>query len=496
METAVIIVRESDANLLEGYGADIQEAEARSWAEKRGIKVVGVERVVETGRQRNRERFDAVIAKCIQRYHIEAVKWLIFPRVDRDARNQIIFGYYLGLLCKEGMEVAFARENITTQDSPEELLILSIHAYKAEADGDTIVNNLRQGKIRRAMDDGRFPSWDGGLWPYEYIPSRKKKGGAFRQIIPERAQWCQQWYEWLKQGMKGNEIAKLMNQSGIPPARGKRWTRQVIFGILKNKGLRGKASWAGITLRPEASPAIFTEEEGDEIDRLIAINKEKARRNAHEQYELSGHIDCECGARVWGRRNIVGDHLYLRYKCYRCGRHVEKVYLESLVKTKILPLFTDSAWLRTYLDKHRPDDTVEVKSRLAFLGAQIDRKKTYLKNLKRQHAWGDWTDEDYQKERDGVKSELEKLRLEKAEAEKAYSTCVEGVKDMEAIERIADQIHERLVIGDGDALRRVYDALKLEITLTNEGVSIGALVPLEDLDVAAIASPCYRLPKP
>jgi len=496
METAIVIKRASDENLLDGYGADIQEAEARSWAEKRGINVVGVELVVETGRQWNRERFDAVIGKCIQHHHTEGVKWVIFPRVDRDARKQLIFGYYVGLLCKEGMEVAFALEDITTEDTAEKKFMLSLHAYKAEADGDTIVNNLRQGKIRRARDDGRFPSGDGGLWPYRYIPSRKKKGGAVREIIPERAQRCRQWYEWLKQGKKGNEITEMMNQTGVPAVRGKRWTRQVIFGILKNKGLRGKASWAGITLRADASPAIFTEEEGEEIDRLIAINKEKAQRNAHEQYELSGHIGCECGARVWGRRNIVGDHLYLRYKCYRCGRYVEKVYLEALVKTKILPLFTNPAWLRTYLDEHRQDDTKEVKSRLAFLEAQVDRKKTYLKNLKRQHAWGDWTDEDYQKERDGVKAELGKLQLEKSEAEKAYSTCVEGVKDMEAIERIADQIHERLVIGDSNALRRVYDALKLEITLTNGGVSIGAMVPLDELDVVERASPCYYLPEP
>jgi len=491
METAIIIPRESDENLLEGYGADIQETEARSWAEKRGIKVIGVELVVETGRTWNRERFEAAVDKCIRRRQVEGVDWVIFPRVDRDARKQIPFWYYIGLLDKEGLKVAFAREDTTTEDPPEKLFMLSLHAYKAEADGNTLVTNLRQGKMRRARDDGRFPSWDGGLWPYQYIPSRKKKGGAVREIIPARAQWCRQWYEWLKQGTKGNQIAAMMNQSGVPAPRGNRWTRYTIFQILKNKGLRGKATWAGIALRPEASPAIFTEEEGEEIDRRIAINKEKARRNAHEQYELSGHIGCECGTRVWGRRNIVKKNLYVRYQCYRCGRYVDKVYLEALVKTKILPLFTNPAWLRTYLDEHRQDDTVEVKSRLAFLDAQIDRKLTYLKNLKRQHAWGDWTDEDYQKERDAVKADLEKLQLERAEAEKAYSTCVEGVKDMEAIERIADQIHERLVIGDGDALRRVYDALKLEIRLTKEGVSIDALVPLEDLDVAAIASQCY-----
>ena len=494
METGIIILRESNENLLEGYGAGIQEAEAGSWAEKRGIKVVGVELVVETGRTWNRDKFEVVINKCIKRHQIDGVSWVIFPRVDRDARKQILFWYYIGALVKEGLKVAFAREDITTEDPPEKQFMLSIHAYKAEADGDTIVTNLRQGKIRRAREDARFPSYDGGLWPYRYIPSRKKKGGAVREIIPERAEWCRRWLEWLRQGMKGNEMAERMNNSPVPPPRGKRWLRQTIFCILRNPGLRDKATWGGIPL-PGASPAIFNEEEGREIDRLLGINRERARRNAHENYELSGHVFCECETKVWGKRNKVRNYLYLRYECPQCGRYVEKVYLEAVVKTKVLPAFSNPAWLKAYLENHGQDDTEVVKAHLATLERQVNRRLTVLHNLRRQHAWGDLTDEEYQEERDKVKYELTRFQEEKAEVQRAYETRIDAERDAQTLERIADQINERLVTGDSDILRQVYDALRLKVTLSRKGVLISALVPLEELDVVERASQCYCPPK-
>jgi hypothetical protein len=110
--------------------------------------------------------------------------------------------------------------------------------------------------------------------------------------------------------MTGNEIAARMNDAGVPPARGKRWVRHTIFGILKNKGLRGRASWNGIPLLPEASPAIFTEEEGREIDGILALDIERARRTAKEAYERSGPVFCECGTSLGLRTGRAAD-LYL-----------------------------------------------------------------------------------------------------------------------------------------------------------------------------------------
>ncbi|MBU1992997.1 recombinase family protein [Patescibacteria group bacterium] len=487
METGIILLRESAENLLEGYGSAIQEAEARSWAEKRQIKPVGTELIVETGRTWNRERFEAAINDCIQRHKSERVSWVIFPRVDRDARKQIPFWYYLGMLDREGMKVGFAREDTTTDDPPEKLFMLSLHAYKAEADGNTIVTNLWDGKLRRAKEEGRFPSYDGGLWPYQYILSRKRKGGAVREIIPERAAWCRKWYEWLRQGMKGNEIAEEMNQSLVPPPRGKRWWRRTIFSILRNPGLRDKATWGGIPL-PGASPAIFTEEEGMEIDCLLKGNLEKAKRNAKEDYELSQHVFCECGAKVWGRRNKIGNHIYIRYQCPQCQRYVDKVYLEALTRTKILFAFSDPDTLKTYLNGQEQGNTDVIKARLIDMGKQVDRRLTVLHNLRRQHAWGDLTDDEYQSERDRIKDDLAKLQQDREELQESYEATIDMERDTRILDRLADQISERLALNDVEALKRLYDTLKLKITLTDKAILFSSRIPLEELEVVEATS--------
>ena len=58
------------------------------------------------------------------------------------------------------------------------------------------------------------------------------------------------------------------------------------------------------------------------------------------------------------------------------------------------------------------------------------------------------------------------------------------------MERIADQISERLTTG-GKTLRRLYDAIRLKITLTEKGILISSLLPLGELDVVETASPHY-----
>ena len=154
-----------------------------------------------------------------------------------------------------------------------------------------------------------------------------------------------------------------------------------------------------------------------------------------------------------------------------------------------MPLLADPARLATYLTEHSQDDGQQYQERLVNLEKKINRRLSYLNNLKRQHAWGDWTDDEYQQERDKAMIELEGLQREKAEAENAYAACLGGFTDRRALERIADWIHEQLIVDDSKLLRQVYNALKLRVILTKQGIAVSALVPLEDFDVVATASP-------
>lgn len=353
--------------------------------------------------------------------------------MDRDSRLMLSFGYYLGLLVRARVKVGFAREDITSLDPPEKLFMLSLHSYKAEADGHTTVRNLAEGRIRRAAA-GYFPFHPGhGFWCYRYIPSQKKRGGAFLELIPERAEWLRRWYQWLQEGVSADEITRRMNASGVLTHGGGPWTHPTIISILKHSALRGKyviggkGPMAGVTI---PTPAIFTEEEGREIDRMIARNKAQARRNARTEYALSrGYIFCACGSPMWGRRITNWGRTYERYMCPRCGRGTGRAWIETAVKEALLPIFTNPARLRKALDERRQTQPGELEGRLSLLEGQIRRKAGVLENLKRQHLWGDWDDQSYLRERDKHRAELETLRGEKAWLEQARRESLEQERD-------------------------------------------------------------------
>lgn len=119
---------------------------------------------------------------------------------------------------------------------------------------------------------------------------------------------------------------------------------------------------------------------------------------------------------------------------------------------------------------------------------QIDRRLTVLHNLRRQHAWGDLTDGEYQSERDKIKDDLAKLQQDREELQENYDSTIDMERDTRILDRLADQIGERLALNDVEALKRLYDTLKLKITLTSKGILFSSRIPLEELDVVEATS--------
>jgi len=90
-----------------------------------------------------------------------------------------------------------------------------------------------------------------------------------------------------------------------------------------------------------------------------------------------------------------------------------------------------------------------------------------------------------------IKDDLAKLQQDREEMQESYEATIDMERDTRILDRLADQISERLALNDVEALKRLYDTLKLKITLTSKGILFNSRIPLEELDVVEATSRYY-----
>lgn len=165
------ILRESAETLKEGYGFSNQREDCLKFENKRGLEIAEEHELVETSTSWSRQKFEGIIAKAIQER--DEIPVIVFPRVDRFARNSEAAGYYLGLLRQNGLRIGFAEEElmVDNESSAMTVLMFFIHSFKADQDGKQIKHNLLGGRDKLAAQAREIPN---GMvvWPFDYMPKR------------------------------------------------------------------------------------------------------------------------------------------------------------------------------------------------------------------------------------------------------------------------------------------------------------------------------------
>jgi len=128
------MLRESCEALGEGYGFATQRDDCERFELKKGLEVVKEHLLVESSSSWNREQFQTILNEAITER--KEVPSIVFPRVDRFARNLEAAGYYLGMLRQNGLILYFAQEELTvdSEASTMQLLMFFIHSFKADQD--------------------------------------------------------------------------------------------------------------------------------------------------------------------------------------------------------------------------------------------------------------------------------------------------------------------------------------------------------------------------
>lgn len=248
---------------------------------------------------------------------------ILTKSISRFSRNTTECLEMVRTLTGLGVNLFFEKENIHTATMDSELM-LTLLACFAEDESRSISRNTKWG-IRKRFQDGTFKS---NMAAYGY----KWENGQL-VIVPERARIVKRIFKLTLAGNGMTNIARILNDDGIPAPRGGRWTPGSLKQIVKNPVYIGDVLYQKTYTddnftkrinygeldqycdkahhRPIITPSKFKKAQALIARRAEAAGykKERSKNRRTNKYCLTGLLRCgECGTMMhrtaWSDRRI------------------------------------------------------------------------------------------------------------------------------------------------------------------------------------------------
>jgi site-specific DNA recombinase len=310
---------------------------------------------------------------------------LLVYRVDRFARSLKVL---VGLLEElEAVGVAFrsATEPIDTSTATGRMLVQLLGVF-AEFERATIIDRVINGMERKAARGG----WPGGTLPYGLALDADKR----LESAPGELALVERVFARYATGTVGAAtIANELNDDGLRTRSGRRWTRQVILDLLRNRTYLGEVYFRGTWHRsapfPFIDPATFDRVQGLLNERGEGYARRFATRSP--EYLLTGLVKCaKC------QRNYVGvsargrSQRYRYYTCWTRNRYgaeacdadqVRADQLEEAVMAALVDLYADPGALREAAMASRHNDAAAASrtaADIAAVGSELSKAEAAI----------------------------------------------------------------------------------------------------------------------
>ncbi len=486
-----IVLRESNETLKEGYGFANQREDCLAFAAKSGLDMVEEHQLVERSTVWNREKFQQVIDEAIQqRGEVPAI---IFPRVDRFARNLEAAGYYLGLLRQKGLVVMFAQEALTVDNeaSTMQVLMFFIHSFKADQDGKQIKHNLLGGRDKLATEAHELPNGM-AMWPFDYMPKRiyGKMVTGKPSVNKERATWVMKWAEWiLEEGAGLAEVCRFMNQNHplVLTRRGSKWSPKAIRDILRSRQLVGEFRWKGKLYLKDENLRILSDEQFEALQKRLDENRERSYYNAvkYDYPPLPKMVFHACGQLMY-RVPVNGKPYYRCPKCRKSYISAQIIWneLHEGIKDKLLREERLIPAIRAQFDNKDTIARLEQEIR-----AKADEIKKWQEAKDAAFHMGmtlkNYPQERVQEEIDKAEEKIQHLEAEKADLGKRLNTLREQRLDEEGIRRLCQLLAKNIDRLTKNQWEMLNKRLKLKVTVYSKELTTVnvALPPIRDTQI-------------
>ena len=329
--TAVIYVRVSSKEQVDGYSLANQENECRKYAERHGFTILSTFREEgESAKFADRTQLQAMLKYCTK--NMNKVGHVLVWKVDRFARNLEDHIQLRHHFRQVGTELVSVTEHL--EDTPQGKLFERMLANFAEFDNDVRTERTVNG-MKSRLEDGYWA----GKAPWGYVNTKSRLGEKIIEPDPKKVPIVQYLFkEYAKGCINFRQLAKKANAKfEVSSFHKNGLSKQLVYKILKNPihcGIIYSPSYE-VRTKGRHTP-IISENLYEKVQAIIGGSRKKYKRSRHtdsNEFPLRGVKCGGCGGSITGGRTRGRGGIYKYYSCYnkQCSKrkHIQKIDFES-----------------------------------------------------------------------------------------------------------------------------------------------------------------------
>ena len=370
MKNAVIYARFS-SHAQNEQSIEGQLAECYNFAQRNDLRITHeyIDRAL-TGTTDKRPEF----LQMIEDSKRKGFQFVVVYQLDRFARNRYDSATYKAKLKKNGVRVLSAKENIT--DDASGILIEGVLESMAEYYSAELSQKIKRGIAISASKCKFF----GGKVPLGYKIDEKKD----YVINEETAPIVKRMFEMLAGGYNYAQIARYMNERGIPTATGGKWGKNSFNSIFSNRRYLGKYIFHGEEIDGGIPQLI---DDGLFADVQKVLEKYAAapsRGKAKVEYLLSDKLICgKCGNKMTGISSTSkSKKIHHYYKCVGVTKNVcdKRTIRKQFIEDEIIAAIVGDG---TEQNPHGvlTDEFIDTIAAETYMLIQAERNDSEIKRL-------------------------------------------------------------------------------------------------------------------
>ena len=339
----------------------------------------------ESARTANRPSFQKMISLAKQKPKL--FDTILVWKLSRFARNREDSIIYKSLLRRRGISVISINEKL--DDSPSGKMLEGI----IEVMDEFYSANLAQDTMRGLKENASRGFRNGGVPPMGYKTKKVVIGASKKSILDVDKNFSpiiQRIFNMFISGLGAKEIVNKLNAEGIKTNKGKFWSKNVIYYILKNEVYTGTLVWnrkaknqfkansnnSNEVIRIENKyPALIGKKTFFDVQNLLKERSPKitSPRTISSKYLLSGLVFCgNCGSKMVGCAAKSSQHFY-----YACNNYCKKgkiICNAKLLNKNRLETFVINRIKANILTKKNLEELVKLTNK------ELVQNKTEYKN--------------------------------------------------------------------------------------------------------------------